>query len=99
MRFKILEYKIRNGLLWDTEYPSRTIYSESIEVKVQHDDNNVDGYKAQYSWLSNIDKWQNFDSDGQGNYFVPLHIDDNVKDRATVTGKLVLQPSFWSSSE
>lgn len=98
MRFKIAEYKILHGRLWDTDYPARTIYSETIEVKVAHDGQVKDGYQAQYSWLSNSDNWQDFAGEN-GQYSIPLQADVSTIGTAAVTGKILLQPSFWDNKE
>ena len=94
MKFSILEYRTKQGCLWDTQYPSRTIYSESLEVRVRYDENAAFKYIAQYSWQSDTDDWQDFKFDGEGNFVINL-TPNSFADKANVTGNIILKALGW----
>lgn len=97
MKFSVLEYRTKPGWLWDTQYPSRTIYSESLEIKVMEDKGTDYGYAAAYSWQSDTETWQEFQSDGQGNFTIPLSVNSVLEEKASVTGKVTLSAFKWNN--
>ncbi|WP_345954377.1 hypothetical protein [Mucilaginibacter sp. PAMB04168] len=95
MKFSVLEYSVKKGLLWDTQYPSRTIYSESLEIEVVADATSPYDYVARYSWQSDIDKWKDFAADEDGNFVIPLTTNAAVQDMSSLVGNIVLKPFKW----
>jgi len=68
LKFNVLEYRIQEGFLWDHKYPSRPIFSESLEIRI---DTGYSGtYRAGYRWLSDA-QWVDFISDND-QYLAPL---------------------------
>ena len=56
-RIKVVEHRIKRGLLWDTEYPGRQIYSENVELRVS--DVGPDGtVTGGFNWDSDEQDWQ-----------------------------------------
>lgn len=56
--FRVAEHQVQKGFLWDHEYPERTIYSETMEVRVGNDDTASDAILVEYRWLSDGPDWQ-----------------------------------------
>ncbi|TKC59199.1 hypothetical protein FBD94_16845 [Pedobacter hiemivivus] len=87
LKFNILEYRIEPGFIWDYKYPSRQIYADSMEVKV---DTGKDGnYKAAYRWFSEIG-WNDLVTDENNRYTLPLKqgvIDGTIRIEAAPWGE------------
>ncbi len=85
--FRIAQHRVRDGFLFDHEYPERTIYSESMEVR-------VDLPTVQYRWLSeamNLEdekSWQSVEAN-KGIFRFPF------RQAKTLTGELCIQPGPW----
>ncbi len=84
MKFRVLEYRREAGFLWDYKYPSRQIYSESLEVKIGEGNSN-----AQYRWLSDMKEWEPFTQSANGDFAVPLRKADSLQ------GTMVLRATPW----
>lgn len=68
LKLNVLEYRIEKGFIWDYKYPSRPVFSESLEIKI---DTGPEGYySAGYRWLSDA-AWIDFVSDNN-QYLAPL---------------------------
>lgn len=53
LAFRVAQHRVRDGFLFDHQYPERTIYSESMEVRVNLAPADGDKSSAvQYRWLS-----------------------------------------------
>ena len=86
-KVRVVEHQVRDGFLWDHEYPERPIYNESIEVRVG------DGGQMSYRWLSEGDAWQDVQPDAAGDYRIPL------RSAGALTGSLVIKPGRWPDPE
>jgi hypothetical protein len=81
-KIRILEHRVKDGYLWDHEYPERPIYNESIEVR-------VGDAGMSYRWLSDGDEWKEMKRDPGGAFRVAL------RSAGSVTGDLVINPGVW----
>lgn len=87
-RIRIVEHRVRDGFLWDHEYPERPIYNESIEVRIGDPDG--DGrVDVDYRWLSDGDAWSPVRPDANGQYRMALRA------AGALTGDLVISPAPW----
>ena len=73
---------MRDGFLWDHEYPERPIYNESIEVR-------LNDQEVSYRWLSDGDEWKPMTRGRNGAFTVPLRA------AGAVTGVLAITPGPW----
>lgn len=96
MKFSVLEYAKKQGWLWDTQYPSRTIYSESLEVRIEYE-KHPESYTTKYSWQSDNDNWRDFTVDDNGNFIINLSTNATLLDKANVRGNLVLKVFNWNN--
>jgi len=87
LKFNILEYRIESGFIWDHKYPSRQIYADSIEVRVDTGENGY--YKAGYRWFSELE-WKDLVTDKDNKYTLPLKpgvIQGNIRIAASIWGE------------
>ena len=53
LAFRVAQHRVKDGFLFDTQYPERTIYSESMEARVNLVAKGTRGQTVvQYRWLS-----------------------------------------------
>lgn len=93
VKLKIKEYRVKEGWLWDTEYPSREIFSESIEMRVGDPDPVSGKFNADYQWHSdsvNSSSWNPIITDEKSRTF---GID--LRSANALTGKLVINAGPW----
>jgi len=81
-KVRVVEHRVKDGFLWDHEYPERPIYNESIEVR-------VGDTEVFYRWLSDGDEWKPMQADGAGGFRVPL------RSGGALRGNLVIHPGPW----
>jgi len=81
-KVRVVEHRVKDGFLWDHEYPERPIYNESIEVR-------VGDTEVSYRWLSDGDEWKPMRADGAGGFRVPLRSGGALK------GDLVVRYAPW----
>ena len=81
-KIRIVEHRVRDGFLWDHEYPERPIYNESIEVRIGDP-------QVFYRWLSEGDDWHEVRPDGTGRYGIVLRA------AGAVAGILAITPGPW----
>jgi len=81
-KIRIVEHRVRDGFLWDHEYPERPIYNESVEVR-------VGGDQVGYRWLSDGDDWHTVTGEQSGEYRIPL------RQAGALTGILAITPGRW----
>jgi len=62
LKFRVLEYRTEEGFIWDYKYPSRQIFSESLEIRV-----NDYNQRAGYRWLSDA-TWKDFQNSENGSF-------------------------------
>jgi len=96
MKFSVLEYRTKQGWLWDTQYPSRTIYSESLEVRIKYNKGEIPNYTAQYSWQSDTENWNDFDFNPNGDFVINLATNVVLAAKANVTGNIVIRAFDWT---
>jgi hypothetical protein len=82
MKFSVLEYRKEEGFLWDYKYPSRQIYTESLEIRIS------DAHEAQYRWLSDLDTWTAIEQTA-GLMKLPL------RNALALNGNVVLEAWDW----
>jgi hypothetical protein len=90
-KIRIVEHRVRHGLLWDNEYPERPIYNESLEMRVGDPDANgtID---ADYRWLAEASDWVPVPRGADGVLRFPLRA------AAAVSADIVIQVSPWPNS-
>jgi hypothetical protein len=81
-KIRVVEHRVRDGFLWDHEYPERPIYNESIEVR-------VGDTGMSYRWLSDGDEWTEATRAADGSVRVAL------RNGGAVKGDLVIRPGVW----
>jgi hypothetical protein len=81
-KIRVLEHRVKDGFLWDHEYPERPIYNESIEVR-------VGDTGMSYRWLSDGDAWTDMKRDPSGTFRVA------IRSAGSMTGDLVITPGIW----
>ncbi len=91
-KFRVVEHRSRNILLWEHDYPERAIYDETVELRVDPDSSDPPN-RVQYRWLSELS--------GKGNW-VPASPDQDgwrytfpLRTAASFEGKVVIQASAW----
>lgn len=57
-KFRVVEHRVKERMLWDHEYPERPIYNETLEMRVGDIDPAQPGVEVQYRWLSDGDSWK-----------------------------------------
>lgn len=93
LRFRVLERRVKKQLLWDTEYPERQIYSESLEIRVGDSDPAAPGDELEYRWLSDAEKWKQAEPTDDAVYRIPL------RDAGSIVGDLVFRAGPWPDNE
>lgn len=95
LAFRVAQHRIKDGFLFDHQYPERTIYSESLEVRVNLGVSNGTNIPTiGYRWLSDTTdsedaaSWTQA-SPGSGVLRFPLH------SAGTLTGTLCVEPRAW----
>jgi pimeloyl-ACP methyl ester carboxylesterase len=96
LEFKLSQHRVQNQFLFDTEYPERTVYSESMEVRLNVRDDSTQGSSVvQYRWLSETAALEDDES---------WHTSEPDKDRAyrfllrkaqTIEGTLCVSAGRW----
>jgi len=98
LAFRVAQHRVRDGFLFDHQYPERTIYSESIEIRVDLAlGDNVAAPTVQYRWLSeamNLEDEQSWQSANvnAGVFRFPF------RQANTLTGDLCIQLGPWPDS-
>lgn len=85
-KIRVVEHRVRDGFLWDHEYPERPIYNESIEVRVG------DG-QVFHRWLSDGDDWHEVPPGATGEYRIPL------RSAGALAGVFMIKPGRWPDPE
>jgi len=96
LAFRVAQHRVRDGFLFDHQYPERTIYSESMEVRVKLA---APGSSAaptvQYRWLSETtdpddpQSWRSTDLNDSGVFRFAFRQAD------TLAGELCIKPEPW----
>ncbi len=81
-KVRVVEHRVKDGFLWDHEYPERPIYNESIEVR-------VGDTEMSYRWLADGDEWKQMTRDLGGAFRVAL------RGTGALTGDLAIKPGVW----
>ena len=95
LAFRIAQHRVQDGFLFDQEYPERTIYSESMEVRVDlASGDRVAGPTIQYRWLSettNLEDEQGWQlaNATKGSFRFQF------RQANTLTGELCIQAGPW----
>lgn len=92
--FKVVEYHVKKSWLWDREYPGRTIYSETAEIRLKDINEDHEADLLEYRWMSDVTDWEGKDgwqsaqevADG---YLIPL------RQANTMEGNFFISASKW----
>jgi hypothetical protein len=96
MTFKISQHQIERNFFYETAFPERTIYSESMDVSINLKNiDNPDEPTVLYRWLSDT-----VDDDDPGSWIDPDFKDGMFKISFryanTVSGDICIQPTDWN---
>jgi hypothetical protein len=91
--FKISQHQVKQGFLFETQFPERVIYSESMDIRINLQEEAKSA--VEFRWLSETQ-----DMDDQGSWQKTL-LTDGVfrfpfREAKTITGLICLQPSLWN---
>jgi pimeloyl-ACP methyl ester carboxylesterase len=95
LAFRVVEFRVKNGFFFDRSYPERTIYSESLELRVANANVPEVPTTVAYHWLSDADaNWTSVpntgtDTDAQAAY------DFELRYSGSLAGKVMLRASAW----
>ena len=89
MRFRVLERKVKPGMLWDTDYPERQIYSEGLEVRIGDVDFKKRNTQVGYRWLSDAGDWTRAQREPNGTYRLEL------RGAGAIKADLVVEAAPW----
>jgi hypothetical protein len=92
VEFRLREFAVKKGFLWDNEYPEKTVFGEDLEVRVGDFDASVPGKEVQYRWLSDGAGWQNASKSAEG-FRIPL------RTAGALTGNFLIRPAPWPEQE
>ena len=92
LEFRVREHAIKKGLLWDREYPEKTIYAEDLEVRVGDLDEKLPGKEVQFRWLSEDGAWQ--DAMRNANEFRIA-----LRAAGSMTGNLLIRAGAWPDAD
>jgi len=90
---KFTQHRVRDGFLFDHQYPERTIYSESLEIRL--DLSRTDGSAVQFRWLTETtdpddkNSWSPVLPDANGVFRFPFRQAD------TLMGELCISAGAW----
>lgn len=90
---RVVERQVQPGFLWDHHYPSRPIYSETLEIRVGTPGSEAQGATVQYRWLSDTAKWNDARAGAAGAYRFDL------RKSLALSGQVTLQASHWPDLE
>ena len=71
LTLRVVERLVKEGFLWDREYPARPIYNETIEIRLGDFDRKRVGTEVQYRWLSDGPEWTDCTPE-DGSFRLPL---------------------------
>lgn len=91
IRLRVIEHRVKDGFLWDHEYPDRPIYAESLEVRVGDSSQPGGVPPVDFRWLSDGDSWSSAQSDGNRGYSIPFRA------AGTLGGNLWVKGELWES--
>lgn len=94
LAFRISQHRVREGFMFDHQYPERTIYSESMEVRVDLATEAGAVPTVDYRWLS-----ETTDLDDPQSW-ISVQLADGVfrfpfRQAATIRGDLCMKPGPW----
>jgi len=93
LKLRVVEHRLRPGLLWDREYPERPIYNETLEMRIG-DLDAAGNTKVEHRWLSEeAGTWQPLQPAADGVYIVPLRA------AGAVSADLALRASRWPDAK
>jgi hypothetical protein len=90
LAFKVTEYHVKKFLLWDREYPGRTIYSETAEIRLKDITGDDVADELQYRWMSDVTDWSDETQwqtapEGPDGYLIPLRPANTMEANILIT--------------
>jgi hypothetical protein len=96
LAFRVAQHRVKKNLLFDRQYPERTIYSESMEARVTLEGQGTARAAAvQYRWMSDVTNFNDPDAGWtraekkNGAYRIKL------RQAQTLSAELCIEPSAW----
>jgi hypothetical protein len=83
---RIIEHQLKQGLLWDHEYPGRPVFTETLEIRIGSEDGTQ---LVHFRWLSETADWAPVDPDNRDVYRIPL------RSAHAVAGILAIETAPW----
>ncbi|HEX8429072.1 esterase/lipase family protein [Hymenobacter sp.] len=95
LAFRVVEFRVKDGFLFDTSYPERTIYSESLEMRVTGANQPSVPTLVAYHWLSDADdEWVNVANSGSGNDTGAIY-EFGLRASGSLAGNVQLRAATW----
>ena len=94
LAFRVAQHRVQDGFVFDHEYPERTIYSETMEIRLDMVSGDGASPTLQYRWLSETthpddeESWQDI-SPVKGTFRFPF------RQANTLTGELCVTARPW----
>ncbi|MGE5859681.1 MAG: lipase family alpha/beta hydrolase [Ignavibacteria bacterium] len=88
IKLRIVEHRVKEGFLWDHEYPERQIYNETAEVRIGDSDPSNPGEEIEFRWLSDGDKWNRIKPDNGDYHF-------HFRKANAITAEIVIKAGAW----
>lgn len=85
---RVNEFRVKKGFLWDTDYPSKPIFAEALEIGAFVPDKENPYGIVKFRWLADGNDWVKAQTKGS-DFIIPL------RTAATITGMLLLRTSVW----
>lgn len=90
LTLRVVEHRVKPGFLWDSHYPGRQIYSETLEIRVGDSDPQKPGDEAQYRWFSERGDWKDIEANNdEGVYRFRL------REAGSMSGSFAIKAGPW----
>ncbi|MBC8083428.1 MAG: hypothetical protein H7Z21_09470 [Hymenobacter sp.] len=98
LAFRVVEFRVRDGFLFDTSYPERTIYSESVEMRVTGANEAEVPTLVEYHWLSDANApdgdWAAVPNTGTDTNALAAY-DFDLRASGSLAGQVRLRAAAW----
>ncbi len=88
LKLRIVEHRVKEGFLWDHEYPERPIYNDTAEVRIGDSDPLNPGEEVEFRWLSDGEKWHRIKPDNEDYHF-------HFRKANAITAEIVIKAGVW----
>ncbi|HVO72832.1 MAG TPA: hypothetical protein VMT35_02315, partial [Ignavibacteriaceae bacterium] len=92
IKLRIVEHRVKEGFLWDHEYPERPIYNETAEVRIGDSDPANPGDEIEFRWLSDGEAWSRINPENGDYHF-------HFRQANAITAEIVIKAGPWPANE